>query len=231
MQKDTLPKSAKATKAWQSTLSPVLGMNSIITKIHMNSLSTVALIALYTCLISSHSQAAVIYSELVSGDLSGTPSSPELLVVGPGINTIIGSVGENGDTGATDGSDADYFTLTIPFGLSINTITIDNYFTAPNPAGRGSFLAYKAGVGFSGQEREDIDARSLFDSSTVNLLTDLGLTSLEAGSHSFWIQETDPTVVDYTISYEAVPEPSTYFLIGVGLVTLVVLRKRAVGRG
>ena len=50
---------------------------------------------------------AVIYDESISGDLSGNFASPDVLTLSNGANTIIAQMGNNGDTGATNGQDAD----------------------------------------------------------------------------------------------------------------------------
>ena len=157
---------------------------------------------------------AILWNEGVDGDLPGLFHSPQALLVVPGENTFSGSIGDNGDTGATDGGDADYLSFMVPDGLEIVSISVKTYsFVDGNPGG-GSFLGYRSGSDFAGQGFDDIDAWTLFFEVGVNLLPDLGQDSLGAGWHAFWLQETNPTAVEYSLSIQVVPEPAIGGLVG-----------------
>ena len=169
---------------------------------------------------TSFTSAAVIYDEGVSGDLSGAFATPTAVTISNGTNSVVGQVGLNGDTGATNGQDADYFTFTVGPGLSITSLTVDSY-TAVG-SGSGSFLGFIAGSSFGGQTGGDIDASVIFNAASGEILDDLGGT-LGPGSYSFWIQETAQTTVDYTVTFTQIPEPAT---ASFGLVALLALAMR-----
>ena len=165
---------------------------------------------------------AVLWSEASDGDLSGDFSAPQLLTVSLGDNIIAGRMGQTGDLGATNGSDADYLAIIVPDGLEVVAITVDSYsFSDGGNPGSGSFLAYGEGPEFMGQGFGDIDGYVIFAADAGNLL--LGLrqdifgevseTSLEAGEHAFWLQETNPTVVEYSLAFTVVPEPTSFGLL------------------
>ena len=168
---------------------------------------------------------ATLWNEGVDGDLPGEFNAPQAVVVAPGANTFSGSIGDNGNTGATDGSDADYLSLMVPDGLEIVSISVQTYsFVVGNPG--GSFLGYRSGSDFAGQGFDDIDSWALFSEVGLNLLPDLGLDSLAAGQHAFWLQETNPTVVEDSLSIQVVPEPAVGGLIGCVALLIVGGRRR-----
>ncbi|HJM65883.1 MAG: hypothetical protein CMN05_16335 [Roseibacillus sp.] len=169
---------------------------------------------------------AVLWNEGVDGDLPGDFNSPQTLVVTPGENTFSGRVGENGNTGATDGSDADYLTIMVPDGLEVISLSVQRFEFAVGDPGGGSFLAYRSGSGFAGQGFGDIDTWTLFFDSPLNLLPDLGQNSLGAGQHAFWLQETNPTLVEYVFSIQTVPEPGVGALGGIAALLVVGRRRR-----
>lgn len=188
--------------------------------------ASVAMVLFPLWIGSQSVKGATLWNEGVDGDLPGDFSSPQALVVAPGENTFSGSIGDNGDTGATDGGDADYLSLMVPDGLEIVSISVQAYsFVVGNPGG-GSFLGYRPGSDFAGQGFDDIDAWTLFFEEGLNLLPDLGLDSLAAGQHAFWLQETNPTVVDYSLSIRVVPEPSLGLLVGCACLLILRFRRR-----
>ncbi|MEM6823307.1 MAG: PEP-CTERM sorting domain-containing protein [Verrucomicrobiota bacterium] len=197
----------------------------------MNHLKLIFVVIISMALVSTELKSATIHEETIDGDLAGTPGSPTGFTVIAGLGTIVGSVGANGNTGATNGSDADYFSFNVPLsGVEITSLTLDSYTTFPNSSGFGSFLAYRfdsTSPGFPGQGFGDIDRSTIFNASTTDLLGALGLTSLQSGFHSFWIQETAPTTVNYSITYEAVPEPSTYALLILATSSGLLWRRRS----
>ena len=186
-----------------------------------------AVLALPLGMIGSPSvKGAILWNEGVDGDLPGDFNAPQALVVSPGENTFSGSIGDNGDTGATDGGDADYLSLMVPDGLEIISISVHTYsFVDGNPGG-GSFLGYRPGSDFAGQGFDDIDAWTLFFEVGLNLLPDLGRDSLAAGQHAFWLQETNPAVVEYSLSIQVVPEPAVGGLVGCAALLIVGGRRR-----
>jgi len=179
---------------------------------------------------------AVLWSEASDGDLSGDFSAPQSLTVSLGDNIIAGRMGQTGDLGATNGSDADYLAIIVPDGLEVVAITVDSYsFSDGGNPGSGSFLAYGEGPEFMGQGFGDIDGYVIFAADAGNLL--LGLrqdifgevseTSLEAGEHAFWLQETNPTVVEYSLAFTVVPEPTSFGLLALAFWFGLGVRRRS----
>lgn len=172
-------------------------------------------------------QATVIHDESVDGDLSGAFTAPDTITVTSGINTIIGQVGNNGNGGATDGSDGDYFEFTLNPGQSISSFTVDSYVSSGS-FGTGSFLAY-SDEGIAVQSSDFIDGFVLFNSSSGNVLSGLSPDTggvLNPGTHTFWVQETAAVTIDYQFSFNVVPEPSSLALIGLGAIAATRRRRR-----
>lgn len=180
-----------------------------------------------TCLFGVAAQAGIVYTESVSGDLSGSGLSPTPITVVQGSNQVFGT------TGRTAGVvDLDYFTFTVPVGQVLTGITI-----LPGTAGLGAlgdaFIGMQAGL----QVRvlpTATDATGLlgwfhYDSSDVgtNILPLMGTSGfgstgfappLPTGSYSFWVQElstgTSPYGFDFTV---ATPEPASWAMLLSGL--------------
>lgn len=170
---------------------------------------------------------AVIHSEATNGDLSGSFLSPTLLTLALGDNQIIAQMGVNSFTGATNGRDADYFTVTLPPGQFLQSLTISSYtFGATNPG--ASFAAYTAASAFTGQGGGDIDGLSLFNASSGNILDDFtgNTTPLSSGTYAFWFQETSAATVDYQLNLRVVPEPGSALLGAVSIGLWLVTRRR-----
>ncbi|MEM6469647.1 MAG: PEP-CTERM sorting domain-containing protein [Planctomycetota bacterium] len=193
---------------------------------------------LCTCAIllafSPSLSAAVVFDEDTGGDLSGAFGAPTLIALSGGANEIFGQMGSNGNTGASNGSDGDYFTFTLAANQTIDSLTIVEYGFSPNDPGR-SFMGYVNAASFGGQGGGDVDGFWLFNASDISGQTaGLGGSALGVGGtlgpgeHSFWIQETSGNVVDWGLSFNlvtAIPEPSSALaLLGVG--ACVVVRRR-----
>ncbi|MBB6430202.1 PEP-CTERM sorting domain-containing protein [Algisphaera agarilytica] len=167
--------------------------------------------------------ATTVHDETVDGDLSGAFGSPTGLTFNLGANTVIGGVGTNGNTGATNGSDADYFTFTLGTGQSLDAIVVDSY-TSDTNAGDLAFSAYVAGNAFAGQGGGNIDASALFNNTSSNIFPTI--LPLGEGDHAFWIQQTASGNYFYEITFNVVPEPATAGLLMAGTALAAFGRRR-----
>jgi hypothetical protein len=194
-------------------------------------------ILLVLCLLpafSSFALADTVWDENPSedGDLSGNFSMPTEVEFFLGSNTIIGTVGDNGNTGAIPGdSDADFFTFSVGAGQQLSSIFVDSYTSS---IGGGSFIGYVGGTSFTipdGEQFPVVDGFTLFNAESGELIGgELG-GPLGAGNYSFWIQETGPTVIEYQLSFQvssAVPEPTGAFLLALVTLGCASRRKRMV---
>ncbi|MEM8734856.1 MAG: PEP-CTERM sorting domain-containing protein [Planctomycetota bacterium] len=159
--------------------------------------------------MSPQALAGIVYDESIDGDLSGAFSSPTLVDFSSGDNTIIGQAGSNGNGGATNGSDGDYFTFVIEANESLDSLFVGSR-VGP---GTRSFIGYVAATSFGGQGSGDIDGSHLFSDGDGNILDNLTGSNdpLGPGNYSFWVQETANGNMDYqfTFNVSAVPEPSS----------------------
>jgi len=161
-------------------------------------------------MINSACQGQLVYDEATDGDLSGLFATPTPLTLGVGLNTITGTIGPNGNDGATNGNDADYFTFVLGPNESANSLTI----IRDDPG--SSFSAYTNASSFNGQTTGDIVGNgSLF--SPAGLADGDVPSILGSGAHAFWIQETGGAT-GYTFSVNVVstvPEPSSLLVLGI----------------
>lgn len=195
-------------------------------------------------LAPSQAKANFIYVESVNGDLSNDPLSPTLLVAGLGLNSVTGTTVTPGP-GAT-GRDFDYFTVTVPAGLLLDSVVLSNYFGA-----NLTFFGMMAGTPFTIPPTDpplSIPPRLLgwvhltpgligsdlfptMSSQTIPAPV-IGFTApLPAGNYSFWVQEAGADPANYSLAFNvsAVPELSTLALTSLVLLLVAVGRRLQAG--
>lgn len=173
---------------------------------------------------------AIVHDEMVDGELSDTGSTPTSVFFELGVNTIqgsLGGLGAGGGGGASNGNDADIFTFTLAAGQTVNSIT-----TTRSDLNSG-FIGYSntssiGAISDNATLADAIQAGGLFGNGSVAGANAGGLNpipgSLSAGDHTFILQET-VTPVDFSISFNVVPEPSSGVFFG-GLTLLGFIRRR-----
>jgi hypothetical protein len=161
--------------------------------------------------------AAANYDDSVS-DLSNLGSAPTSLNFEVGVNSVAGRMGR--PAGGT--IDADVFTFTVTPGHALTSINVVRFEPLQN-----SFFAIASGSSID-QTSSANHLSNMLVSNTGEILTTLasgsydggtGLTApLAAGTYTAWFQET-AAEVNYEIAFTvaAVPEPSVYALMAIGL--------------
>lgn len=138
------------------------------------------------------------YFEFVSGDLSDDPAQPTVIAVDAGDNRIGGQT-------IDFPTDADIFTLVVPPGLEITTVSLTEFRLLSSPSDGGSLVALEAGGQItdlnSSENLRGFVIAGVASGTQVgdDLLDDLGGGTLGAGEWTFWVQNTG-SVTEYELN-------------------------------
>ena len=150
------------------------------------------------------------YHEAADGDLSGDHLSPTFIHLEAGSNLVTAS--QQGDA---FGRDVDYVTVTVPAGMVISAIQIENW--SGNPASP-AFIGLQSGTSFTVDaqtaQNSDLLGGASYAGPSANILTTMGalpgatgfLPPLFAGDYTFWLDQTgDPSTatLDFVMSAQA----------------------------
>lgn len=177
-------------------------------------------------------EAAVAYSEAVSGDLANVGTSATPVTLTSGLNRILGATGRS-EAGVVD---RDYFTVNVPFGMNFSALTVVD---GTVQGGGVAIIALQAGNRFTVSPNSGSAAGMLgwYHYASVDAGTDIlpsmgqpafgssGFTApLPAGNYSFWIQELNTGTYPYGFDLELTPIPEANSVIaGAGLVIFGLL--------
>ena len=170
------------------------------------------------------------YDESVDGDLSNDRLSTTMITLDAASNPVSGSV-----TAQTLQSplDRDYFSVTVPAGRSLTQIQFERY-ESSNPR---AFIGMLAGSVFSIDPDNPttdgllgylhIGEQAIPSDILDDLRGSFGPTRfqspLAAGTYSFWVNQTEAALTEYTFNFVTIPEPhSMVAAAGLGL----ILRRR-----
>ncbi len=211
-------------------------------KAHIRPLLRLAALPLSLLALAAAAQAgnpAPGWNEAVNGDLSGNNLLPTFVTLASGQTTVSGLTGRAVPGGPVD---RDYFTITVPAGFVLSSLTVlpgtevlvevgfigmmsGSSFTVPPDAQSAAGM-----LGFRLYSENDIGNDIL---EPMGLFPELGAsgfsTPLPAGSYSFWVQETGVGVARYGFGFGVtpVPEPATALTLLAGLGLLAgALRRR-----
>jgi PEP-CTERM motif len=186
--------------------------------------------------VSSTSRADIVYDESIWGDFSNSGLAPTAVTFHPGSNQFWGTTGRDGTTRLVD---LDYFTITVPTGYALTSF---KELPGTISGGNLSFIGLQWGpqvtvlpttataAGLLGWAHYStgLAGTDLFPILQTPTAGSSGFSTLGEGSYSFWIQEL--SVGSFTYGFEAaisaVPEPSTYGMVGGALVLLLAARRR-----
>jgi hypothetical protein len=193
----------------------------------MNSQATRRFVAACACAALVPAWAGTGWDESVSGDLSNNGLAPTPVAVALGSNVVTGFTG---DAGA--GIDRDYFSFTVPEGLTLTALTL---LPVTSVSGGASFIAIQAGpqltVTPTGGGVENLLGFAHYGTDLIglDLLPVMAVKftgALPSGTYSVWVQELGGTVpygFDFVIS--SVPELPPAALLAAGLGGLVLRRR------
>jgi hypothetical protein len=188
--------------------------------------------------LSASAQATVVWDEAVNGDLSNSGLTPNVVALSPGFNDVRGTTGRLVAGGTVD---RDYFTIAVPAGYFLNSITLLPGSSGLGPLGT-SFLGLQAGpqvtvstsastasglLGWRHYGAADVGMDLLPLMAVPNNGSSGFSVPLAAGSYSFWVQETGVGSAPYGFGLEvsAVPEPTSAWMLGLGIAALIGWRR------
>lgn len=181
--------------------------------------------------------ATLIWNEAVNGDFSNDRLMPTAVPLVAGVNEIWGSTGRAVPQGPVD---LDYFTITIPAGSVLASLTV---LEGTLPIGEVGFIALVAGNVFTvppdTQGAEGLLGWFTYSETSIGqdilpqmAFPNFGSTGfdvpLQAGTYSFWVQETGVGSAPYRFALDIspIPEPATALTMLAGLGLLAAARRR-----
>ena len=170
---------------------------------------------------------AVNYDEVVDGDLSNDRFNPTPFTLQVGLNTIRMNVVDSNDF---DTGDIDYFSITIPVGLQLDSIFLLESSVPHGAFDSIAFVGVAAGPIFP-IDPMFIDPEPLLgfvltapELVGTDITADLGLSAPVAGErvYSFWVQQTgfDLTTVALDFNVSVIPSPASAPLLALGALAL-----------
>lgn len=191
-------------------------------------------------LVGAQSAHAINYSEAVSGDITDNRIAPLSLNLDPGSNLLSGTFGPSA---VPEVPDLDYVTLNVPTGYLLNEVVLTN----ASVGGAVSFIGVQQGTQFTVPFTTTSSATLLgwhhFGSGDIgtNILPEIaskpgtiGFTPpLGSGPYTLWIMELDlsaPHSYAFDFRVAPVPEPSTYAMLGAGLLFVGMASRRQARR-
>lgn len=176
------------------------------------------------------SHAADLWNEAVQGDLSDDRLNPSAFALQDAGNTLRGVLeGVRSDGGV----DRDYFSITIPDGFQLSSITLDAYTSSDFVA----FIGIAPGATFpfdvASVNADDLLGYALFGPFDVgnDLLAAMGQNGqgftapLTAGTYTFWAQQTGE-YTEYTATFNVTPVPVPGALSLLGVTAACAIRRR-----
>lgn len=146
------------------------------------------------------------YDEAISGPLSNDLARPTSLAADIGLNMLIGEI-DHSTTG-------DFFTFTVPLDASMPSIVVE---VLSNPADF-SFTLSRDVIDWQDQSAFLYSGETDDEMIGLNLLSELRIGELPAGSYWFFLGTDDGSLHDYQMSFSIHhPEPASALLLASGL--------------
>ena len=169
-------------------------------------LRSAAFVMFVTVCLAAGGAIAADYNEAVNGDLSDNGLVPSTLILQAGTNRVSGNFGKSMVSNAQD---LDYLSIVVPPGYALTRLTL----LGLNQGGANSFLGVQTGpqLTMPPTSREPTPLLGYMHIYTtmqgVNLLGPFGLLGsaggmLNAGSYTFWINETDTSTSNWSYAFE-----------------------------
>ena len=121
-------------------------------------------------------------------------------------------------------------TLDLGYSLSLSNVTFDNYRSATGPTDCGVQFSTNGGSSWTTIESFNLPAGSTWYTRQADVITFSGAT----GTVDFRIYATNASLAagtfridNVTVNGSTIPEPTTSFLVGLGLLTLLAFRRRS----
>ena len=171
-------------------------------------------------------QGAVVHDESVDGDFSANFASPDEVVLAPGSNLILGTIGiaSGGSfpTLPTDVDGFDVFTFLVPTGQQVDKIILTNYET-DDPNFTSGILLYSGNDAISSLVGTTTIGEAEINTNILALLSPGSL--LGPGYWTLELREFVTPNTVYSLDINIVPVPPALLLFGSALAGLVGIRR------